>query len=344
MSGILRPLVFRQNIRCLGTQELSKVLVTRRVPQLAMDILKTSQSCDLDVWDSDDPIPRAELLKRAQGKDGLYVLLTEKVDAELLDAAGPQLRVVSTMSVGYDHVTTKELKNRNIPLGYTPNVLTDATATLTVALLLATSRRLIEAVGEVKNGGWSTWKPMWMCGATLRGSTVGIVGLGRIGLAVAQRLLPFGVSKIVYSGWKATPEVEKQVNATHVDNDALFAKSDFVLGCTALTSETQGMFNKDAFSKMKSTAIFVNTSRGGVVNQDDLYDALKDNAIRAAGLDVTVPEPLPTDHKLLSLPNCVILPHIGSAEDATRTEMATLAARNLLAGLRGEKMPAQADL
>lgn len=323
---------------------LSNVLVTRQVPKPAMDILHQSQSCNLDVWDSEDPIPRDELLKRVKGVDCLYCLLTERIDGELLDAAGPQLKIVSTMSVGYDHVDTNEIKKRGIKLGYTPGVLTDATANLTVALLLATARRLIEAAAEVKNGGWGTWKPLWMCGPSLRGSTVGIVGYGRIGVAVAQRLAPFGVAKFLYTDIVENPEGAAATNAQYVDKDTLLKESDFVLGCTALTAQTKEMFNKDAFSKMKKTAIFINSSRGGVVQQDDLCEALKSGEIAMAGLDVTVPEPLPPSHPLVSLNNCVVLPHIGSAETPTREAMGTLAARNLLAGLKGEDMPAQAQL
>lgn len=333
--------------RNMSNGQKQKVLVTRNVPQAAIEIIKSSQSCDLDYWNSEDPIPRDELLKRVAGLDGLYCLLTEKIDSELLDAAGPQLKVVSTMSVGYDHISLPETTKRGIAVGHTPGVLTDATATLTVALLLATQRRLIEAAGEVKNGGWGTWKPLWMCGPTLTASTVGIVGFGRIGIAVAQRLAPFGVSRFLYCDVNKKPQsVEKLVtpNAEHVDMDTLLRESDFVSAHTALTLETAGMFNKDVFSKMKRSAVFVNTSRGGVVNQEDLYEALKSGQIWGAGLDVTVPEPLPTDHPLLSLNNCVVLPHIGSAEESTREAMATLAARNLLAGLAGESLPAQAKL
>lgn len=333
--------------RNMASERRHKILVTRRVPQAALEILKDSKSCDLDHWDSDDPIPRGELLNRVSGVDGLYCLLTEKIDAELLDAAGPQLKVVSTMSVGFDHVSLPDAAKRGIPVGHTPGVLTDATATLTVALLLATQRRLIEAAAEVKNGGWGTWKPLWMCGPTLMGSTVGIVGFGRIGVAVAQRLAPFGVARFLYADVEKKPEnVEKMVTpkAEHVDMETLFKEADFVTAHTALTQETAGMFNKGAFSKMKSNAVFVNTSRGGVVNQDDLYEALKTGQIWGAGLDVTVPEPLPLDHPLLTLKNCVVLPHIGSAEESTREAMAVLAAKNLLAGLAGENLPAQAKL
>ncbi|XP_068724805.1 glyoxylate reductase/hydroxypyruvate reductase-like [Montipora capricornis] len=344
-KGVVSPVVARN--MSLVQERKQKILVTRKVPQAAIEILKSSQSCDIDHWDSDDPIPRSELLKRVSGADGLYCLLTEKIDAELLQAAGPQLKVVSTMSVGFDHVSLPETSKRGIAVGHTPGVLTDATATLTVGLLLATQRRLIEAAAEVKNGGWGTWKPRWMCGPTLMGSTVGIVGFGRIGIAVAQRLAPCGVARFLYADVNKKSENEEGMvtpKAEHVNMDTLFKESDFVTTHTALTPQTAGMFNNNAFSKMKRNAVFVNTSRGGVVNQEDLYEALKNGEIWGAGLDVTVPEPLPLDHPLLTLRNCVVLPHIGSAEESTREAMAVLAAKNLLAGLAGESLPAQAKL
>ncbi|XP_072137956.1 glyoxylate reductase/hydroxypyruvate reductase-like isoform X3 [Mobula birostris] len=296
------------------------------------------KSCDIKQWDSDEPVPRSELFKQVAGVHGLYCLLTDKIDKELLDAAGPNLKVISTMSVGFDHLSLEEVKKRGIRVGYTPDVLTNATAELTIALLLATSRRLMEAVAEVKNGGWGTWKPLWLCGFELSNSTVGIVGLGRIGLAVAQRLKPFGVKKFLYTDFEPKPVVAAEIQAEYVSLDKLAEESDFVTVHCALTPETKGICNKKLFSKMKKTAIFINTSRGAAVNQDDLYEALATGQIAAAGLDVTVPEPLPTDHRLLSLKNCVILPHIASGTITTRTAMAVLTADNLLAALKDEPM------
>ncbi|XP_064423166.1 glyoxylate reductase/hydroxypyruvate reductase-like [Latimeria chalumnae] len=325
-------------------QHLPKIYVTRKIPADGMKILNQSGLCKIEQWDSDDPVPRSELLKKVVGLDGLYCLLTEKIDAELLDAAGPNLKIVSTMSVGYDHVSLEELKKRGIRLGYTPDVLTDAVAELTIALLLTTSRRLIEAVDEAKNGGWGTWKPLWMCGYQLSQSTVGILGLGRIGVAVAERLKPFGIKKFIYSDIAPLPEIAAKIQAEYVPLDVLARESDFLTVCCALTPETQSICNKHLFSKMKPTSVFINTSRGGVVNQDDLYQALVSGQIAAAGLDVTVPEPLPTDHPLFKLKNCVILPHIASATLSTRNAMAALAANNLLAGLKGEPMPKELRL
>ncbi|XP_053558695.1 glyoxylate reductase/hydroxypyruvate reductase [Bombina bombina] len=325
-------------------KHLPRIYITRRIPPDGLKILQQSGSCQIEQWDSDDPVPRSELLKKIVGIQGLYCLLTEKIDKEVLDVAGPSLKVVSTMSVGYDHLSLDELKKRNIRVGFTPDVLTEAVAELTVALLLATSRRLIEAVNEAKNGGWGTWKPLWMCGSGLTGSTVGILGLGRIGEAIVNRLKPFGVKKIIYNDIAQRKELAAKISAEFVSLDELAKQSDFLAVCCALTPETQGICNKQLFSKMKPSAIFINTSRGGVVNQEDLCHALKSGQIAAAGLDVTVPEPLPTDHELFKLKNCVILPHIASATVETRNAMSALAANNLLAGLKGSPMPKEVPL
>ena len=196
-------------------------------------------------------------------------------------------------------------------------------------------------VDSVKSGEWGTWKPMWLCGPSLHQSTVGVVGLGRIGQAVARRLMPFGVTRLLYAGRR---KIDTDLPAEHVPLDTLLGQSDFVIVCCALTPETQGIFNKAAFAKMKKSAVFINTSRGLCVNQEDLYDALKSGEIFAAGLDVTTPEPLPTDSPLLKLKNCVVLPHIGSAASATRAVMANLCVNNIFAGLEGTPMPAPLKL
>ncbi|XP_030636833.1 glyoxylate reductase/hydroxypyruvate reductase [Chanos chanos] len=326
-----------------SVQQLMKVFVTRRIPPEGMKILRQSGICSLSVWDSDEPVPHAELLKGVAGVHGILCLLTDRINAEVLDAAGPSLKVISTLSVGFDHLAIDEIKKRGIRVGYTPDVLTDATAELTVALLLATARRLPEGIQEVKSGGWSSWKPLWLCGYGLSGSTVGVVGLGRIGMAIAQRLKPFGVKRLLYSGRHPKPQAS-EVDGEHVPLEVLVSKSDFVVVSCALTPETQGLCDKAFFSKMKKTAVFVNTSRGAVVNQEDLFEALSTGQIAAAGLDVTTPEPLPVDHPLLTLKNCVVLPHIGSATYSTRGTMAELTATNLLAGLMGTAMPSELTL
>ncbi|XP_053386391.1 glyoxylate reductase/hydroxypyruvate reductase-like [Mercenaria mercenaria] len=318
--------------------KLPKVFVTRKVPEDGIKYLRNK--AEVTQWNSDDAIPRGELKERVRGVDGLFCLLTDKIDAEILDCAGPSLKAVSTMSVGYDHVDVGECNKRGIPVGFTPNVLTSATAELTVTLLLTVSRRIKEGIEAVKDGSWGTWKPLWLCGQGLDGATVGVIGLGRIGFAVAQRLKPFGVAKILYADAEEK-EYANQLPAEYANLDQLLEESDFVLGCCALTEENVGLMNSSAFKKMKKTAIFINTSRGGLANQDDLYQALKSGEILGAGLDVTTPEPLPTDHPLLSLDNCVILPHIASATLKSRNAMSELCARNIIEALNGNSMPAE---
>ncbi|MEM7530878.1 MAG: D-glycerate dehydrogenase [Chloroflexota bacterium] len=317
------------------------VLITRKIPKAALE--RVQEACQIRYWDSEDPIPRETLLEYIAGVDGLYCMLTEKVDAELLDAAGPQLKVVSTMSVGYDHVDTAACAARSIPLGNTPGVLTDTTADLALGLLLTTARRLQESADAVKNGEWTTWKPEWMTGPDVYGSTVGIVGLGRIGATFAKRLTSFDC-RLIYSGPRPKPEVAEPLGATYVAFDELLAQSDFVAIHCPLNDATKNLFNAEAFGKMKPTAMLINTSRGGTVDQEALYDALVNGEIAGAGLDVTTPEPLPTDHPLLTLKNCVILPHIGSASIATRTNMALIAAENVIAGSLGQPLPHGVDI
>jgi lactate dehydrogenase-like 2-hydroxyacid dehydrogenase len=313
-----------------------RVVVTRQIPRAGLELVQ--QTTDVRLWDSDEPIPRATLLEWIKGIDGLYCLLTERIDDELLDATGDSLKVVSTLSVGYDHIDVDACKRRNVAVGNTPGVLTDTTADLAIALLLATARRIPESIDAIRRGEWTTWKPEWMAGYDLHGSTVGIVGFGRIGTALAKRLQGFDC-RILYYDLAPNPHVAADLHAEFVDMDMLLAESDFISIHTALTDQTKHLFNAAAFRKMKHSAILVNTSRGGTVDQEALYHALVSGEIAGAGLDVTIPEPLPVDHPLLQLPNCVVLPHIASASYATRAKMAVLAAENVIAGVKGQPLP-----
>ncbi len=312
------------------------ILLTAPIPQLALDRLQSA--CTLRHWSDSPQIPRATLLEWAQGVDGIYCLLHDKINGELLDAAGSQLKVVSTMSVGYDHVEVAACRARGVKLGNTPGVLTETTAELAMALLLATSRRLPEAINAVKDGSWGAWQPEWMTGRDIAGSTVGIVGLGRIGAAFGRMLSGFNC-RLLYSGPHPKPDLAEPIRATYVDEDTLLAESDFVSLHCPLNQHTKLLVNASFLGKMKRAAILINTTRGGVVDQDALYTALVNRTIGAAGLDVTTPEPLSPEHKLLTLPNCVILPHIGSASIATRTKMAMMAAENVIAGVIGQPLP-----
>lgn len=321
---------------------MKKILVTRALtPEILANLDETYQ---LDVWESADAaMPSDELLRRSAGAHAILCMLTDKIDEELVNAAGDQLEVVSTMSVGFDHVDTELLKERNIRLGYTPDVLTDSVADTTIALMLAASRRIPEAIAAAKEGQWGTWAPYWMTGQDLSRATVGIVGLGAIGAEVARRLSGFHC-KVLYSGRTRKESLEKELGLEYATQDELLEQSDFVSVHSALTPETTGLCNQEFFAKMKPTAVFVNTSRGGLVDQKALYDALSENRIYSAGLDVTTPEPLPLDDPLFALRNCVILPHVGSASIRTRALMTEIAVANVVQGLKGEEMRSEVTL
>lgn len=285
-------------------------------------------------------IPREELLRQVEGCTGLLCLVTDRVDAELLERAGPSLRVVSTLSVGFNHIDVAACEARGVRVGFTPGVLDVTTAETAVALTFAAKRRLLECADSARKGEWGVWQPFRYCGTDVSDCTVGVVGLGRIGSAYA-RMLKFGFNcKIIYTGPREKPEFVEALggDVEFVDMDTLLARSDVISMHLPLNDSTRHMFNADCFAKMKPDAVFVNTSRGDVVDQDALYDALRSGKLGAAGLDVTSPEPLPPTHKLFSLDNCVVLPHIGSATTKTRHAMADIAVRNLLAGVQGHEL------
>ncbi|MFK7804618.1 MAG: 2-hydroxyacid dehydrogenase [Anaerolineae bacterium] len=263
----------------------------------------------------------------------LLTMLTVKVDSALLQSA-PNLKVVSQMAVGVDNIDLEACRVRGIPVGNTPGVLVDATADVAMTLLLATARGLPQAAADAREGRWGTWNPVQWLGADLAGSTLGIVGMGAIGQATARRAKAFGM-KIVYHSRSRYFSIESELSAEKVPFADLLKQSDFVSLHTPLTAETKHIIAADALKTMKKSAILINTARGGVVDQDALIHALQTGSIQAAGLDVTTPEPLPTASALFSLPNCIVLPHIGSATQRTRRRMAELACENLLLGLEG---------
>ncbi len=315
-----------------------KVFVTRMIPQKALDMILRSPGLQVEVWEGEMPPPREVLLQKVVGIQGLYCLTTDRIDGALLDAAGPQLKVVSLMAVGYDNIDVEACTRQRVPVGNTPGILTEATADLTVALLLATARQLVRAAEAVKAGRWRTWVPMDYTGPDVHGSTVGIVGLGRIGLAVARRLSGFRV-RLIYHNRRPNPDAAAEVGATYADLSTLLAESDFVTLHCPLSPETRHLINAERLAVMKPTATLINASRGDVVDQEALVEALRRGQIAYAGLDVTSPEPLPAEHPLVTLPNATVLPHIGSASVTAREKMATMAAENLLAGLQGERIP-----
>jgi lactate dehydrogenase-like 2-hydroxyacid dehydrogenase len=314
-----------------------RVLVTRIIPDEGLDAVR--DVCDVDLWTDELPPPRDELLRRVAGVDGLLSLLTDRVDDELLDAAGAQLKVVSNFAVGFDNVDVEACTRRRIPVGNTPGVLTETTADLAFALLMAAARRVPEGVDYVRAGKWRTWGPMLLMGVDVHGATLGIVGFGRIGREMARRGRGFGMRILYQDVHPATPEEEAELGARRVEMDELLRESDFLTLHVNLTDETHHMIGPEALRAMKPTAVLVNTSRGPVVDAAALETALRDGEIFAAALDVTDPEPLPASHLLVQLPNCIVVPHIASASRVTRGKMAAMAAANLLAGVRGEPLP-----
>lgn len=311
-----------------------RVLVTRMIPSV-VEHLK-SLSVHVDCYDRDDKVmPRDELLRRVAGCDGIFCLLTENIDKQVLDAAGTSLKVVSTMSVGYNHINIQECARRGIKVGYTPGVLDISTAETAVSLTFAAKRRLVECSLNAKEGKWGVWQPYQFCGTDITGSTIGIIGLGRIGATYARMMRQAFNCRILYTSRRPHPQEADPLDATYCSLEDLLSQSDIVSVHCALTDETKHLLSSKEFKTMKPTSVLINTSRGGVIDQEALYQALVEKEIAAAGLDVTDPEPLSPTHQLFTLPNCTIMPHIGSATIATRNKMASLALQNLLAGIKG---------
>jgi len=313
---------------------MPRVFATRKLPGAALERL--ARDADVDLWPGDMPPPYEELRRRCADANGVISLLTDRIDAALI-AAAPRLRVVSNVAVGYDNIDVAAARSRGVAVGNTPGVLTETTADLAFALLLAAARRIVEAERFVRDGRWQTWDPSLLLGYDVHGATLGIVGFGQIGRAVARRAQGFGM-RVLYAGrHDAAPE--PGVAAERVPLDALLRASDFVSLHVPLTAETAHMIGEAQLRAMKRTAVLVNTARGGVIDQAALVRALEQGVIAAAGLDVAEVEPVPAGDALLRAPNVTLLPHIGSASHATRERMASIAVDNCLAGLRGEPLP-----
>lgn len=304
---------------------MARCFVTRRLPGSALDRL--AQAHQVEVWPDPLPPPRNQLLERAPTLDGLLSLPTDEIDAGFIDSA-PRLRAISNYAVGYDNIDLAAAASHGIAVGHTPGVLTDATADLAFALLLAAARKLPEATTAVRAGEWRTWEPTSYLGAEVAGATLGIVGWGRIGQAVARRGEGFRMRVIHTDSRSSAAELVELLEA-----------ADFVSFHTPLTDSTRHLIDAGALARMKSTAILINTARGGIVDHDALAMALTEGTIAGAALDVTEPEPIPASHPLMKAPNLIITPHIGSATRTAREHMAKLAVDNLLAGLAGQPMP-----
>jgi glyoxylate reductase len=312
-----------------------KVYVTRHLPESARNELV--ESCNVEIWDHETPPPYEEIMQTIPGKEGILCLLTDHIDAALMDA-GQALKVISQCAVGYDNIDVDAATARNILVGNTPGVLTDATADFAFTLLCSAARRVGEAIDFVRDGKWKTWGLTLFLGGDIYGSTLGIVGMGRIGQALAKRGLGFDMRVIYYDAVRQ-PEAEADLGVEYCEFDDLLRESDHISLHVNLTDETHGLIDERAFGLMKSTAVLINTARGPVVDAEALYQALISKQITAAALDVTDPEPIPSDHKLLTLQNLIVVPHIASATVTSRTKMATMAVRNLIAGVQGEPLP-----
>jgi glyoxylate reductase len=316
-----------------------RVFVTRQIPDAGLDAIRAG--CDMDVWEDDMPPPRDELLRRVAGVDGVLTLLTDRVDDAFLDAAGPGLKVVSNYAVGYDNIDVAACARRGVAVGNTPGVLTETTADLAFALLLAAARRVPEGDRYVRAGSWRTWGPRLLLGPDVHGATLGIVGFGRIGQAVARRAKGFGMEILYHNLTPVPPAVSEPLGATWLPLEDLLPRSDFVTLHVNLSATTRHLMNATTLSWMKPTAVLVNTARGPVIDQAALADALDQGVIAAAALDVTDPEPIPMDDRLVGRDDCLIVPHIASASRATRDRMALMAAANLVAGVRGDPLPTE---
>jgi glyoxylate reductase len=312
------------------------VLVTRRLPKGPMDAIRART--DAEVWDDESAIPREELLRRVAGKRGAVTLLTERVDDEFLDAAGPDLLIVANYAVGFDNIDVPALTNRGVMATNTPDVLTETTADTAWALLMAAARRVPEGDRFLRTGTEWIWGPEMMLGQDIHGKTLGVVGFGRIGQAVARRGQGFGMRVVYYDLYRPPEEVERSLGAEYRELDELLAESDFISIHVALTPDTRHLFSADQFRRMKPTAVIVNTSRGPVIDEAALAAALAGGELFAAGLDVFEKEP-EVHPDLLAQPNAVVIPHLGSATVETRDAMGMLAAENLIAGLEGRKPP-----
>lgn len=309
--------------------------MTRKILEPALSMLL--KECNVTLHKKPRPPVRKELLKNAAGKHGILCMLSDRMDAELMDAAGPSLQVISSYSTGFEHIDLKEATARGIYVTYTADTLAEATADLTFALILACSRNIVNADKYVRQNKWkSGWAPDLMLGYNVHGATLGIIGLGRIGSAVAKRAKGFDM-KILYHNRNRNHEMEAKLGARYVDLDELLAQSDFVSIHTSLNSASHHMINKSKIERMKKTAFLVNTSRGQVINETDLARALKAGRIAGAALDVFEREPLPRSSPLMKMKNVVLLPHIGSATYQTRSKMAEVAAKNLLDVLSGKE-------
>lgn len=320
----------------MGTMK-PRIFVTRRIPQVGLDLLQAR--FEVDIWEGELPPSRDVLLSRVRNAVGLLSLLSDKVDGQVMDATGGSLKAIANYAVGYNNIDVAAARERGIAVGNTPDVLTDATADIAVGLMIAAARRFQESNDQVRQLQWKTWEPLGLIGQDMTGRTLGIVGMGRIGAAVARRFVFGWGMKLVYTARTDKHLIDNDLKGRRVTMDELLSVSDFISIHTDLNAATKHLFGAEQFRAMKRNAVLVNTARGGIIDQQALYHALKDGHLFAAGLDVTDPEPLPSESPLRELSSCYILPHIGSATNDARNQMATMAAENIIAAIDGKPMP-----
>lgn len=309
------------------------IYITRKLPDTVAEAI--TQKYEVKMWEKEDiPVPREVLLSEAKRADALFTVLSDSIDKEVL-TAGKNLKVVANLAVGFDNIDVKTASEEGIAVCNTPDVLTDTTADLTFGLLMATARRVVEAAEFIKEGKWKSWSPLLLAGHDIHHKTIGIVGMGKIGETVAKRATGFEMN-ILYHNRTRKPEVEQRLGAAYVSFNELVEQSDFIVCLTPLTGETKNLFTREVFKKMKQSAIFINASRGPVIDEQALYDALSAGEIAGAGLDVFEKEPIDAGHPLLKLDNVVALPHIGSSSVETRMTMMQLCIDNIEAVLTGK--------
>ncbi|AEH50637.1 glyoxylate reductase [Pseudothermotoga thermarum] len=313
-----------------------KVFVTMKIPEEGLKLL--AEHVEVEVSEYDGVLPKKVLCEKVKGVDGILSMLADTIDKEVFDAAGPNLKIVANYAVGYNNIDVEEATKRGIMVTNTPGVLTETTADLAWALLMAVARRIVEADRFVREGKFKGWRPTLLLGTDVYGSTLGVIGFGRIGQAVARRALGFNMRVLYYSRKRVDEEIEKRLNATYVDLETLLKESDFVTLHVPLTKETYHLIDEPQLRMMKKEAYLINTARGPVVNEKALVKALKEGWIRGAALDVFENEP-EVEPELLKLDNVVLAPHIGSASYATRIKMSIMVAENLIKGLKGEVPP-----
>ncbi|WP_068258099.1 2-hydroxyacid dehydrogenase [Rubripirellula obstinata] len=313
-----------------------KVFFSRQLPGVALDRL--AAEADVTIWPKADAPTPDELSDVVRGCDAILTLLSDAVDGRVMDAAGPQLKVISNYAVGYNNIDLAAAKQRGIQVGNTPDVLTDATADLAATLMLAASRRVAEAADDVTSGRWQNWEPAGLLGVEPSGKTLGIIGMGRIGKALANRMVGGWKMNLIYTSRRDQTDVNESLSGRRVELDELLRESDFISIHVALCEATRKLIDAEAFAKMKSNVVLVNTARGEIIDQDALLDALDTCKIFTAGLDVTTPEPLPASHPLVQHQRCLILPHIGSATTTARSAMTEIAVDNIIAGIQGKSL------